>query len=87
MSGLTEAQTAISGLTERVETLETEYGELRNEFDDFKNSIEQKIRETVFAYLNGTANEIKLTQSADKNKLTIGFADDAIFGPIQLGGE
>lgn len=87
MSGLTEAQTAISGLTERVETLETEYGELRNEFDDFKNSIEQKIRETVFAYLNGTANEIKLTQSVDKNKLTIGFADDAIFGPIQLGGE
>lgn len=87
MSGLTEAQSAISGLTERVETLETEYGELRNEFDDFKNSIEQKIRETVFAYLNGTANEIKLTQSVDNNKLTIGFADDAIFGPIQLGGE
>lgn len=87
MSGLTEAQSAISGLTERVETLETGYTELRSEFDDFKNSIEQKIRETVFAYLNGTANEIKLTQSVDKNKLTIGFADDAIFGPIQLGGE
>lgn len=87
MSGLTEAQSAISGLTARVETLETGYTELRTEFDDFKNSIEQKIRETVFAYLNGTANEIKLTQSADKNKLTIGFADDAIFGPIQLGGE
>lgn len=87
MSGLTEAQSAISGLTERVETLETGYAELRTEFDDFKNSIEQKIRETVFAYLNGTANEIKLTQTADNNKLTIGFADDAIFGPIQLGGE
>lgn len=87
MSGLTEAQSAISGLTARVETLETGYTELRTEFDDFKNSIEQKIRETVFAYLNGTANEIKLTQSVDNNKLTIGFADDAIFGPIQLGGE
>lgn len=87
MSGLTEAQSAISGLTARVETLETGYTELRAEFDDFKNSIEQKIRETVFAYLNGTANEIKLTQSVDNNKLTIGFADDAIFGPIQLGGE
>lgn len=87
MSGLTEAQSAISGLTARVETLETGYNELRTEFDDFKNSIEQKIRETVFAYLTGTANEIKLTQSVDNNKLTIGFADDAIFGPIQLGGE
>lgn len=82
-----EIETKISGLTERVETLETGYAELRTEFDDFKNSIEQKIRETVFAYLNGTANEIKLAQSVDNNKLTIGFADDAIFGPIQLGGE
>ena len=42
--------------------------------------IASVIRSTMRDYLNGTDYQIKLTQDVDNNHLSIGFADNAIFG-------
>ena len=67
---------AIEALTNRIVTLETKVAALEKQFE----GIASVIRSTMRDYLNGTDYQIKLTQDVDNNHLSIGFADNAIFG-------
>lgn len=67
-------------LTEKVETLETKVQALE---DYINNTLETTIKNTVASIINGTTRAIKVDKT-DVNNITIGFADDAIFGPISL---
>ena len=67
---------AIEALTNRIVTLETKVATLEKQFE----GIASVIRSTMRDYLNGTDYQIKLTQDVDNNHLSIGFADNAIFG-------
>lgn len=62
--------------TEKIETLE-------NELKELKDNLEDTIKNTVAAILKGKAREITV-DSTDTSNITIGFADDAVFGPISL---
>ena len=67
---------AIDSLRERIEVLEETVAELTRKL----NEVDTTIRQTVREYLAGTDYQIKLTPDVDNNKLSIGFADNAIFG-------
>ena len=67
---------AIDSLRERIEVLEGTVAELTRKL----NEVDTTIRQTVREYLAGTDYQIKLTPDVDNNKLSIGFADNAIFG-------
>ena len=74
---VTELETKIAVLETRLEYLE-KYGS--NNGDGTVSILPEDVKEIIKDYLAGVENEIKVETNADNSKLTIGFADDAIFG-------
>lgn len=67
-------------LNDYITSLETRVAVLEEKLTGFAGNMEQTIKDLIKSYLNGTENEIKITETDDK--LTIGFDDNAIFGEI-----
>ena len=67
-------------LNDYITSLETRVAVLEEKFTGFAGNMEQTMKDLIKSYLNGTENEIKITETDDK--LTIGFDDNAIFGEI-----
>ena len=76
-----------------VETLKNKVSELEVKIAILETKIEyleqnngtasvspDEVKEIIKNYLAGVENEVKVEANADNSKLTIGFADDAIFG-------
>lgn len=81
--------TEILTLKSTIETLNNELSGLNETIKDLKEQIEngpgdsvneEQVKEIIKNYLQGVTNEIQISESESKDKLTIGFADDAIFG-------
>ena len=67
-------------LNDYITSLETRIAVLEEKLTGFAGNMEQTMKDLIKSYLNGTKNEIKITETDDK--LTIGFDDNAIFGEI-----
>ena len=67
-------------LNDYITSLETRVAVLEEKLAGFAGNMEQTMKDLIKSYLNGTENEIKITETDDK--LTIGFDDNAIFGEI-----
>ncbi len=67
-------------LNDYITSLETRVAVLEEKLTGFAGNMEQTMKDLIKSYLNGTENEIKITETDDK--LTIGFDDNAIFGEI-----
>lgn len=67
-------------LNDYITSLETRIAVLEEKLTGFAGNMEQTMKDLIKSYLNGTENEIKITETDDK--LTIGFDDNAIFGEI-----
>ena len=76
---LDEANSKISALTADLRTLS-------GVVETMQDEMTTTIYNTVKAILQGATKEIKVTSNDAQEKLTVGFADDAVFGPISLGG-
>lgn len=73
---ITDLETKVYNLEERVKYIE-ENGVINGSGGTISPA---EIKEIVKEYLTGIENEIKIEPNTDDSKLTIGFADDAIFG-------
>lgn len=71
-SKVSELEVKIAILETKIEYLEQNNGTASVSPDEVKEIIKN--------YLAGVENEVKVEANADNSKLTIGFADDAIFG-------
>ena len=71
-SKVSELEIKIAVLETKIEYLERNSGVASVSPDEVKEIIKN--------YLAGVENEVKVEANADNSKLTIGFADDAIFG-------
>ena len=90
ITGSAQMANDITELKGKVETLENKVAELEDKVAEFENKIAEleskphlssdDIKDIIKNYLAGVENEVKLESNADNSKLTIGFADDAIFG-------
>ena len=90
ITGSAQMANDITELKGKVETLENKVAELEDKVAEFENKIAEleskphlssdDIKDIIKNYLAGVENEVKLEANADNSKLTIGFADDAIFG-------
>lgn len=67
-------------LNDYITSLERRVAVLEEKLTGFAGNMEQTMKDLIKSYLNGTENEIKITETDDK--LTIGFDDNAIFGEI-----
>ena len=67
-------------LNDYITSLEARVAVLEEKLTGFAGNMEQTMKDLIKSYLNGTENEIKITETDDK--LTIGFDDNAIFGEI-----
>lgn len=67
-------------LNDYITSLERRVAVLEESLTGFAGNMEQTMKDLIKSYLNGTQNEIKITETDDK--LTIGFDDNAIFGEI-----
>lgn len=73
--GLTETIKSLNGT---IEDLQEQIDDLRENGSDNDSVNEDQVKDIIKNYLQGVTNEIQISES--KDKLTIGFADDAIFG-------
>ena len=69
----------ITGLEDRVTKLEERIADIEENGSGSSVSPEE-VKNIIKEYLAGVENEIKVEANTDNSKLTIGFADDAIFG-------
>lgn len=87
----TRAITVETDLNNKLENVKAENDNLKSEIEDLKTRIEvleneketvspEEVKSIIKEYLTGIENEIKIESNTDDSKLTIGFADDAIFG-------
>lgn len=67
-------------LNDYITGLETRVAVLEEKLSGFAGDMEQTMKDLIKSYLDGTENEIKITET--DNKLKIGFDDNAIFGEI-----
>lgn len=67
-------------LNDYITGLETRVAVLEEKLSRFESNMEQTVKDIIKSYLDGTENEIKITET--DNKLKIGFDDNAIFGEI-----
>lgn len=83
ITGSAQMANDITELKGKVETLENKVVELENKIVELESKphlSSDDIKDIIKNYLAGVENEVKLEANADNSKLTIGFADDAIFG-------
>ena len=83
ITGSAQMANDITELKGKVETLENKVVELENKIVELESKphlSSDDIKDIIKNYLAGVENEVKLESNADNSKLTIGFADDAIFG-------
>ena len=83
ITGSAQMANDITELKGKVETLENKVVELENKIVELESKphlSSNDIKDIIKNYLAGVENEVKLEANADNSKLTIGFADDAIFG-------
>lgn len=83
ITGSAQMANDITELKGKVETLENKVVELENKIVELESKphlSSDDIKYIIKNYLAGVENEVKLEANADNSKLTIGFADDAIFG-------
>lgn len=68
-----------------IETLQTQLQTLSGAVETISAQTAANVYAAVKDILMGTSREIKVTADDTNETVTIGFADDAIFGPIVLG--
>ena len=68
-----------------IETLQTQLQTLSGAVQTISAQTAANVYAAVKDILMGTSREIKVTPNDNDETITIGFADDAIFGPIVLG--
>lgn len=68
-----------------IETLQTQLQTLSGAVETISAQTAANVYAAVKDILMGTSREIKVTPNDTNETITIGFADDAIFGPIVLG--
>ena len=71
----------------RIKELETNVDELTKTVETLTNEFDKKVYEKVISILKGTEKEIKITYNESAETATIGFQDDAVFGPISNSKE
>ena len=71
----------------RIKELETNVDELTKTVETLSNEFDKKVYEKVISILKGTEKEIKITYNESAETATIGFQDDAVFGPISNSKE
>lgn len=91
LSGVTanaidDLQNQLDEANSKISTLTSDLRTLSGVVETMQNEMATTIYNTVKAILQGTTKEIKITSNDADKKLTVGFADDAVFGPISLGG-
>ena len=68
----------LTGMEQQIKTLENKITELEELVNKGVNADD--VKEIIKSYLQGTNNEIAITENEETKKLLIGFADNAIFG-------
>ena len=77
-------QSQLDAANARIDTLETQLQELSGVVETIKEKIIENVYDSLKAIVNGTEREIKVDFNDEDVTATIGFADNAIFGPISL---
>ena len=80
-----DLQNQLDAANATITALTTELQTLSATVQTIEAQLDANIYAAVKAMLQGTSREIKVTADDTNETLTIGFADDAVFGPINLG--
>jgi hypothetical protein len=86
-SSLNNIAEELEGKETRIKELETNVAELTKTVETLTNEFDKKVYEKVISILKGTEKEIKITYNKSAETATIGFQDDAVFGPISNSKE
>ena len=84
-SMVADLQNQLDAANATITALTTELQTLSATVQTIEAQLDANIYAAVKAMLQGTSREIKVTADDTNETLTIGFADDAVFGPINLG--
>ena len=80
-----DLQEQLTEANSTIETLRTELQTLSGVVETIESQMANNIYSTVKAMLQGTSKQIKVTPDDANEQITIGFADDAIFGQQNNG--